>query len=392
MADFSEIPKGIPRKIAAEHLDNLEDFEAFGEVCSVWRSEIKDVPSFCPSKNIQLPWLILADSPASSYRRFYSLSKRMYRKIDLPRFDGDPEDHRRYFSSKGWLISVSRKHALINFFDPFSGTVINPPSIPILEFTDGDRWDDEFYLCQFSKFIFSTSGRPSCNSCSCRRGGDIQVAMVFNFRKLIAFWRPGQQQWIEPRVDFMIYQVEDVCFFRGEFYSIHNSSQVTAFGSEVPKRPPRIVANLFSQGLALDQPDKFYIVALGSSLLVILKYVSIMGKGQYWTESFQLFELNVDNGKAWHVEDIGNRALFIGHSSTFFVDASLSDKRGCRPNSIYFTDDNSELYDPNNSSCGGGADMGIYSLEEKRVVGRVYEGPSQFSFETPPTWVELPHH
>lgn len=385
MAD--DLPKDIIRKIAVEHVDNLEDLESLRLVCSLWRSETKDVSymnlNFCPSKNTQLPWLMLADSPTTSHRRFYSLTKGMVRKIDLPRFDDDADDHRRYFSSKGWLIGVSRKKALISFFDPFTGSVIKPPSHPLLEFSDGDIWCDTDYFVQFSRFAFSTRPKP---------GDDFEVAMVFHTAKHIAFWRPGQQQWIEPVRRF---QIEDVCFFRGEFYTIDAYGQVIAFGSEIPDKPFRIVSNLKAQGFIPYVVHRFYIVVLESKqkLLLIHRLVHVKfrkGNFKYWnTRSFQLFELDVDTGKAKQVKNIGNRALFIGHNSTFFVQAS-SDKRSCRPNCIYFTDDNYGQYW--HTTCGGGMDMGRFCLEQRKVVAPDYQGPSRFSHETPPIWVELPNY
>ncbi|KMT16001.1 hypothetical protein BVRB_3g051830 [Beta vulgaris subsp. vulgaris] len=368
------------RKILSEHIDNLEDLESFGMVCNSWRSEKKDV-NYMNLKNTQFPWLMLADSPTNSYRRFYSMRKDMVRKINLPRFDDD--DHRRYFSSKGWLIGVSRKQALICFFDPFTGSVIKPPSHPLVEFLDGDTWDDEDFIIQFSKFVFST--RP-------KTGDDFEVAMVFHSAKHIVFWRPVQQGWIESNV--RLFQIDDVCFFRGEFYSIDHYSQVIAYGSEIPKKP-RIVTNLKSQGLIPYLPYKFYIVVLETTqtLLVIHRLVHLKRRkdiNKYWnTLSFQLFELDVDTGKARQVKNIGNRALFVGYNSTFFVEASsASDKRGCRPNCIYFTDDNMEYW--LSSFEGGGMDMGIFSLDQRKVVAPDYQGPPQFSQETPPIWLELP--
>ncbi|KAL2923416.1 hypothetical protein RDABS01_014907 [Bienertia sinuspersici] len=282
--------------------------------------------NFCPSSNIQLPWLMLADSPTSSYRRFYILRKGMYRKIDLPHF-ADADDYRRYFSSKRWLIAVSRRKGLITFYDPFSatGTVINPPTMPFDYFYDGDLWDENSYTFQFGKFIFSTDARKRLHTSS-TCDDDMQVAMLFNTNRSIAFWRPGKQHWIR---NFETRQIDDVCFFRGIFYFIDDYTQVVAFGN-----PPRIVIDLRTQGLVTGAPIMYYIVPLGlesaSSLLVVSKYLDYNNGELYWTEGFELFEVNVDKGTATQVHDIGNRALFIGHNSTFFVEASPSHKYSCR--------------------------------------------------------------
>lgn len=231
--------------------------------------------------------------------------------------------------------------------------------------------------------------------------------MIYNAYKNIAFWRPGQPHRIKPVVtDFDPRQIEDVCFFKGVFYSIDHYDRVISFAN-----PPRIVIDLLSKGLVdfYRGSDTHYIVPLGddhqgsspssSSLLVVSRHVELEdddddGHCLYETTSFDLIEVNVESGTARRVGDIGSRALFVGQNSTFFVEASssTSSSHGCRPNCIYFTDDNTELYNIYNTSRGGGADMGIYSLDENKVVDRVYEGPSQFSYETPALWVELPHH
>ncbi|KAL2902558.1 hypothetical protein RDABS01_027640 [Bienertia sinuspersici] len=219
---------------------------------------------------------------------------------------------------------------------------------------------------KYKKFIFSR--RPSSPS------NDFEVAAVFEY-EYIAFWRPGQQQWIiESNTNSKF--IHDVCFYRGEFYSICSNSLVIAFGNQTSKQP-RIVADLVSQGLENYRCYAFYIVVLQDTLLVVQQKMSL-DNSLFWTPSFELFEVDVDNGKTKQVESIGDRALFVGHNSTFFVEACSSDKRGCRPNCIYFTEDDFESY------------LGIFCLKEKRVVGEFYQGHSHFKYEPPPLWVQLP--
>ncbi|KAL2905367.1 Methionyl-tRNA formyltransferase [Bienertia sinuspersici] len=156
MGNWSNIPQDIARKIAMEHLENVDDFEAFGKVRSV----------------------------------FYSLSKRMFCKVEVPQLDHDDEDdHRMYYSLKGWLISVSRLNRSITLFNPFS------------------------------------------------------VAMMFDKTQKLAFWKPGQLNRTKPtHVDFEIDWVLDVCFHRGEFFAIDHRGLIMAFGNNTLK--PRIIANL----------------------------------------------------------------------------------------------------------------------------------------------------
>ncbi|KAL2906954.1 hypothetical protein RDABS01_005664 [Bienertia sinuspersici] len=364
-----------------EHLENWDDFEAFRKVCSVWRCAIEDVKYFCPLINTQLPWLMLVDPPESSHRRFYSLTKCMYRTINLPQLDKDDEDdHRMYYSSKGWLISVSRRNRNITLFNPFSGKVIKPPSIA-LEFVESvhrynDPWDDDDYLCHFYKFIVSVNSSTS---------NDFAVAMVFDKTQKLAFWKPGQQEWTKPVIPGLtIDWVLDVCFFKGEFYAIDHHGIVVSFGSK-----PRIIANLGhvaqGQGLIPIAISNLYIVEVENMLLVIHRRVD-NGDVYHETDLLETFELNVDDGKAKRVESVGNRALFVGLSSTFFVSAS---EHGCKANTIYFTDDDCDGF--RTKTYRGGSDMGIYCLKEGKIIDRFYQGPSQFCHISPPMWVELPH-
>lgn len=315
----------------------------------------------------------------------------MFRKFDLPRLEDD--DHHRFFSSKGWLIYVSRRNHNISLFYPVSGKVIKPPSLPLSMLLQNEPWDDRSYTYHFFKFILT--GWPSC--CD----DDIAVAMIFDVTQRLAVWKPGEHKWtVIPTTNDWIY---DVCFFKGEFYAIDHLGKIIAFGVEVAKRQPRIVVNLIDQGVLLEQSTgQLYLVEAESTLLVIHRYVHLLGdddelecpkidEPDYWTTHFEIYELDVDNGKAKKVEGVGDRAIFVGlGSSTFSVDASL-DKRGCKANCIYFTDDNEEAF--NDSKLGGGGgDMGIYNLAEGKIIERFYKGPSQFCFITPPIWVERPHY
>ncbi|KNA22064.1 hypothetical protein SOVF_037360 [Spinacia oleracea] len=406
MEDIGRIPEEIVRKIAIEHLENLDDFESFKEVCSNWRFAIKEVDFVFPSTNTQLPWLMLADSPTTPYRRFHSLTKSMFRKFDLPERDDDDDDHRRYFSSMGCVISASRRNRNINLFDPFSGRCIKLPSVKLDLLNDIDEfnpWNDNTYRVSFIKFILSA--RPSE---SASYDDELEIAMVYDKTQRLAFWRSGQPNWMKPDVDLP--WVFDLCFFKGQFYSVDHQAKVMAFGSDVTKKQPRLVANLMTQGLILENPMNMYIVPIENKLVLIERSFKDLDEEPgfdensvytYATQTFDVFELDLDDGKVKRVESIGNRAIFVGHGSTFLVEAdndevqlqtssssSNKHKCGCKSNCIYFTDDWYETYYVHKK--GGGGDMGIYSLAQRKVVDTFYQGPSQFDFVNPPIWVELP--
>ncbi|XP_021735928.1 F-box protein At2g26160-like [Chenopodium quinoa] len=387
MVNWSEIPEEIIRKIAMEHLESLEDFDAFGLVCSSWRNSIKDINNFCPYKNTQLPWLMLADPPNNSHRRLYSLSKHMFRNINLPEHH---DDRWMFFASKGWLISSSLSNKNITLFDPFSNKVIKLPNIlpKVLHFDEIELVDEVTSLFVYYKFIISS--RPSSS------GDDFAVATMFDKTQRLAFWRPGHAEWSIPDAHFFINQVFDVCYFKEEFYAIDLYGKVMAFGSEVMKRQPRVVVDVSLRSDDLDSHLDVipYLVEVENTLLVILRKIYMGDVGEededkYYTDSFDILQLNVNDGKFKQVKGVGEHAIFLGFNSTFSVDAS-SYKHGCKADCIYFTDVYIETF-RSTSVCNGGSDMGIYSLKERKVIERFYEGPSQFCDITPPLWVERPH-
>ncbi|KAF5199554.1 hypothetical protein FRX31_010866 [Thalictrum thalictroides] len=86
---------------------------------------------------------------------------------------------------------------------------------------------------------------------------------------------------------------------------------------------------------------------------------------RYRTVKFVLYKLREgEEIKCWEkVENIGDRAFFVGYNSSFSVAAS--DFKGCRANSIYFTDDDSFLCEDLPEPIRH--DNGIFKLEDQSV-------------------------
>ena len=80
------------------------------------------------------------------------------------------------------------------------------------------------------------------------------------------------------------------------------------------------------------------------------------------------------------VDSLGDQALFVGNSSSLSLTASSLN--GIKPNCIYFTDD--DLTHFNCTRNGGGFDMGVYRMEDARIIPH-YSGQS-LSFFCSPLW------
>lgn len=106
---------------------------------------------------------------------------------------------------------------------------------------------------------------------------------------------------------------------------------------------------------------------------------------QFVTCDFKVCKLNRSDRQPrpiWvEVESIGGDSLFLGDNHSFSLVASQFP--GCRPNSIYYTDDYTDimLYEP-----FGPRDMCIFSLEDKSFQMHYTLYPSHKDMP-PPIWI-----
>ncbi|XP_021762969.1 uncharacterized protein LOC110727698 [Chenopodium quinoa] len=406
--------------IIAEKLRYYEDVEAFAGVCTSWRRAAK--LSKRSSSTTQTPWLMLAQPPYTAKRLFYSLYNGKIRRVDLPTPPTPPpysilynqyllrqlyppkeckkirKSDWRYFSSRGWLICVTQIGLNISLMHPLSGEIVQTPIIRgnILRSMDL-LWHDRKYLHMFYKFALSES--PSVTQ-------DYTVAMVIT--NTLAFWHSSDCKWTAVNtVDSRHYlgAYRDVTFYNKELYAVvhpdvcdskHISHvQVMACGKTCPWTP-RLVSELRTakNGYA----KKFYLVESDGMLLLVCRYTNVVFDSKqirytYKTKYFDVWKVNVMNGLLTKVNDLGNRALFVGFNSSFCRVIEQSPVSNlfrnklpyCEGNCIYFTDDWLEYYYLNE----GGHDIGVYSLSTKHIF-YCYEGHLRFSVSTPSLWVETP--
>lgn len=306
-------------------------------------------------------------------------------------FEDDNGDW-RYFSSRGWLISVTQFGLNVTLVDPFSGLEIRTPCVPedILDYNGFHKVDWE-YIPMISKFALSSSPNSVSESYA------LTVGMIFPMCRTLAFWRRGEDKWTWlPRQEFASFM--DMNFCNGQFYGLDEAGRVVAFGNEVgiTKPPaPRLVASL---NWPYTSPGQSYLVESSSdnTLLVVHRepewidneddFLNFSEDHRYWTALFKVWEVDIDSGEANELESLGNRALFVGLNSSFSLDASTV--RGCKLNCIYYIDNLVQLFV--NSPLKGGTDMGVYDLALGKKIQDFYDGPFRLSETTPPLWVEPP--
>ncbi|ESR53395.1 F-box domain containing protein expressed [Citrus sinensis] len=358
MGNWSELNNDLLIEVA-QRLTWLQDLVAFGGVCSSWRF-VATVVKLTFNFN-RAPWLMLAPEKCTDQRRFFSLSKGMTRQFILPEANG-----KKCFSSKGWLITIAQDLSM-SLLHPFSRRQIKLPHIKTIK-----NWRDLKTTKMYANFIFkcALSSSPDYSS---------NYTIVISYVGKLAYARPGDRSWIP--IDLNAYY-HDIIFYNGLLYAV-KTSQVRAF--DIRGNNPTVVQEVSSLPSELLRffPGSWYVAESTRKLLVIVREGSqVNDNWSYGTTRFQVLGLDFLTNTWTEVENLGDRALFLGHNSSFSVDASISH---CKANCIYFTDDCVDAYWY--IACkGGGKDMGIYDLQEE-TIEPFFKGDS-YNRITPPMWVE----
>ncbi|XP_021763696.1 F-box/kelch-repeat protein At3g18720-like [Chenopodium quinoa] len=320
MADWGNIPSEIA-SVIAEHLEKVEDYEAFALVYSSWRRGAKECKFGYEAK----AWLMLPrrKEGGPEQRQFYSLCNRKVRTVNLPLWF--PHGYNtRLLSSHGWLLpSATDEESNLFILNPMSGAKINLPKVACLI----GRYH-AFIGKEILKFILS--GNPSSSS-------DFTIALVapapnFLGPGVICFWRHGCERWQTVFTDKEL----DVTFYKGNFYGVNDYGNIWCYEFDQSTGRPhqRLVAKLeptrvftrylFPKDYSTCRLIECYLVESENRLLLVIRLVwaEFCNPSIYRTMLFKVYELNVNNGEAKHVPDLGDIAIFVGWNSSFSVKAS----------------------------------------------------------------------
>ncbi|XP_062074297.1 F-box protein At2g26160-like [Humulus lupulus] len=335
----------------------LENYVVFASVCRSWRAVLSK-HSFNSSNHHRLPWLILlrqrTRSNSETIRIIYSLSNNKLYKL-LPPSPPPPRPRTTpIFSSLGWIMTAAATSNDLALFHPLSPdrSIVTLPNC---------RISTVHKLLLSSKPTFPP---PS---------DFIAVTIVLQPTNQLLYWRPGNSNWKKiltvPRHSFFL----DLALFNGRFYAVDHNRRIYALnlGPNLPDDEYDRVATLISH-LNLPKCDApfvnpydvemLFLVESEGSLLVVQGNRQWWGEGRHETMEFRVFEVDVNDGAFRKVENLGDRALFVGdNSSSFSVKAS--EFEGCKCNCVYFADDFRKL-----DKCWvRNKDIGIFHLETGEV-------------------------
>lgn len=373
--NWSELPGDLLVEIS-RRLKLYEDFVSFRGVCTSWRSAA--VLENFGYKSSQIPWLMLpppkedrCKEGKDSICSFFSLSKGMSRHVILPQVNSA-----RYFPSRGRLLKITADYRMI-LFHPFTGAQLQLPNLD----TAVRNSIANTFVSNLKKCVLSDNSNSP------------QVMIIFGGTQRLACARPGDLDW-NP-INTWNSPFVDLIYCKDQFYAINLRHQIHAFnvdggddniiGRQVAAAPEGLI-NMFIHYIYLVESDSD-----GVLWVVARKGGQFRECGDplgYETWGFQVLEVNLSSNKWKEINNLGNRSIFLGFSSSLSIDTSNNPY--CRPNCIYFTDDCISCYwmwDEEDKPIGeGGKDLGIYSLED-RSFHPLLKGQSCHLLN-PPMWVE----
>ncbi|KAK9665476.1 hypothetical protein RND81_14G114500 [Saponaria officinalis] len=365
----------------------LSDMIGFASVCSHWRSVAK-----CRFEELnlranmhftrKLPMLLVPSTENNDcIRNLYSITDTKIYDLRLP----VPHTKRYCGSSRGWLIILDNKSFEVTLVNPFyfghmQGSIQLPPFIAAQDASEeaGENFHLEYFV---SKAILSTDPIASPN--------DYALMLIYGEMRMLGLWKSGDTHWTYINWPILIFS--DLIYSNGQFLAVNNFGQI--YSCDIVSKPPTFSA---VYGPHLDIPGgncRRYIVELPDRTIVQVIRVlrtCVCNKDVplFYTAGFVLFTLQDHNGtKNWlPVDTLRDGALFLGDNYSMYVVASQFP--GCRPNSVYFTDDvqdaDMKLLISHQFTCR--REIGIYHLDNY-MIERIECPLPKESRLPPPIWI-----
>ncbi|KAL3498807.1 hypothetical protein ACH5RR_041539 [Cinchona calisaya] len=364
MGDWSQLIPDLLVSIA-RRIQLVEDFVAFGGVCSSWRAAatkdnfVKSWPT--------VPLLMLAEEKDCEDREFYSLSRgKIWRRLSLPEAKG-----KKCMESRGWFVTLEGNSGEMNLLHPFTRVQIELPNQKT--FPDYELYEPENPRCFLLRAVLSAD--PSDTS-------DYVLVVVHSGGRHLGFWRPGDKSWTRIAAK-RTGAFSDVNYYKGKFYAIDYSGRIWIW--EDGDDEARFLFCIDTRIIDVDARQWYLVESEGELLIVGRDGVHFEDDEEtYGATNFRVIHLDLVKSDWKEIRNLGERAIFVGHNSALSVDVA-SFPGIIKPNCIYFTDDSIEAYYWTLSQQGGGKDMGIYNLEDGKIER--FDSIQSFSLIGPPVWI-----
>jgi hypothetical protein len=389
----------LPADVLTTVFGQLEFPDLFrsAAVCTTWRVAALALHRLGVYNRPQTPCLIYTAAAAGPRAaELFSLADKSTYKRRIP----DPPIGERNIvgSSHGWLVTADARSEL-HLLNPATGEQLALPPVATIEQVnavlnhDGglQRYELSFYDATLPRKEYEEPTPYRVDelrdalylkvvlSCDPSSRGDCIAMMIYNPYRQLSFARVGDKKWHWVTTSFRDSEYSDCIFQDGAFYAMNLLGGIHRYtiGDSCATRD--IVFKDTSPFMA----HNVYISGTPSGdVLQIWRMTSYTYREpeELHTTSIEVYKADFDKQKIVAVHSLGDDALFIGHNHTFCI--STKDYPQLLPNHVYFTDDAEYwLFDGRD----GRRDVGIYSLEDKRVKDVV--SPQQWLNWPIPIWI-----
>lgn len=303
------------------------DYIRFRSVCKSWRSAAPKRP--------QLPWLIvqndskLSDKETTLFNLYqFSFEANKFTQIpgltksSLPSFNDDLTVC--VGSSHGWVALFKHSTSSVWLFNPLTKSTVDLPNL--------QNWG---HICSSSeintyRFSFNLTSNPSDSLSDC-------FALI-HCSPWILFCKIGSTDWIEMRCPpFEVISDFQFCSYRGKIFVASGIDVYVCDFGWLGWNPS--ISKIFTVSpkdapVRNERMELSYLVELDGDLLLVLVYYGCCIYC-YPDYKFQVFKLEFgwQQVKLVELKSLGDKSLFLGLKSAFFLTASKYP--GCKPNCIY---------------------------------------------------------
>ncbi|KAJ3693531.1 hypothetical protein LUZ60_009011 [Juncus effusus] len=321
--DWVGLPDGILDDIAGLLLkEDVTHYIRFRGVCASFRRATLDPvitdPCFRPRN-----WILISEEPhlqrPKNPLRFLNLSTGKYIRGHVPELATIGWGRTFLSAADGLLVFIDDASTALHLLDPFTGALVSlPPLQPLFAFLHNYKGHElaiviRKYLCNVN--LASSSSASTA------------LVVVVSFVHTLACAESGDTEWTISKVCMPLIQS-----FQDRLYSLCKDGELLRF--EPDQNQFTTLYPSLSDPTLIHPPNhpsrkEYYLVASdGEMLLACLR-------SKFSNTYFQVFKVDLENGKLIPKENIGECALFIQYGRRAFL-VSTSTFSSIVPNSIYY--------------------------------------------------------
>ncbi|XP_019187792.1 PREDICTED: putative F-box protein At1g65770 [Ipomoea nil] len=361
-ADWSNLPVELLGLIASR-LPFALDYVRFGMVCRSWRRVVVENGSSPPSF---LPWLMLSQKINSDLRGVCYPYKNRAFYLHLPELN----NKRCWGSPFGWVVTLDSNFQL-RLLNPLSRAQLMLPPLHKCPNLKNMVCSPKSFR---NRFVYKAALSSSPLSL------DFVVLAIYSDNEKMAILKAGSHTWTP--LECCPGYVDDAICFDGIVYIVSSSGEIVICdcqGSVLQK----IIFTPLQEEVVDPEYIAAYLVEIDGQIYVLCRLMFDTRNNDtpfhpyLRTKRFDVYKLDLGNGKWYEIQSLGDWSIFIGNNHSFSI--CTNEYPECDSNCIYFTDDYSGVSHNTPTSY----DTGVYNLETRKIQWLAQDDISVFSFSVP---------